>query len=302
MQVVAEHLDRADVGPVGQVVPDFPFQGWEHQPFPGVRAGFCHLLRRGSIVPHKGLADRILGLFFRRLQGHLQELFPLAPVHRQNAVRRNAPHRLPEVVIHAVYAVFLFGCLAVQDAFPVQQRPQFLPDLRAVAHGFRQDIPCPGQCRLRVRHFFFLINILGCLHCGISRLLQHQPQGQGFQSPFLCHGCPGPAFRPEGTVNIFQFAEGYGLCQLRLQFIGHHALFFQRRRDFLPALFQVPQVFQPFRHLPQHLVIQRASRFLPVPGNKGNRVPRVQQFHRCLHLLRPQLKLPRQSVHKIHNQ
>ena len=300
MQVVAEDLDCADVRPVGQVAADFPLQGRKHQPFPGVRAGFGHLLRGRRAVPHKGPADHFQGFVFRNLQGNLQEFLPLAPVYRQDPVRRNGPHRFPEIIIHAVYAVFLLRGFAPDDAFPVQQRPQVLPDLRAVAHSLGKDIPRAGQGRLRVRHFLFRIDILRRFRRRVSWLLQHQPHRQRFQSALLRHGGTGPTFRTVRAVDILQFAQRCRFGQLFLQFVRHHALFFQGRGDLFPPLLQVPQVLQPFRHFTQHLVVQRSGRFLPVPRDKRDRISRVQQFHRRLYLLRSQLKLRCQPVYKIH--
>ena len=215
-------------------------------------------------------------------------------------MRGDGPDRLTEVVIHAVDAVLFLCRPAVQDAFPVQERPQLLPDLRAVADGFREDVTRTGKRRLRIRYFFFRIDIPGRFRRGIPGLLQHQPQCQRFQPAFLRHGGAGPPLRPEGPVEILQFAQGGCFGQLCFQFIRQDALLFQRGSDLLPAFFQVPQVFQPFRHFAQHLVVQRTRRFLPVTGDKGDRVPRVQQFHRRLYLLRPQFELCRKPVYKIH--
>ena len=240
-------------------------------------------------------------LLLRRLQGHLQEFFPLAPVHRQDPVARHVPYRLRVLVVHAVDAVFLFGRRGAQDAFAHQHLPQFLAQARIVADGLGNDVPRSGQCALRIRHFFFRVDIpCGFLRRNPPRLLQHQPHCQRLQPAFLCNGRAGPALRPVRAVQVLQLTGRLRLCELLRQIFRQHTLLCQALLDLFPALVQVPQILQPFGHFPEHLVVQRSGHFLPVSCDKGNRVSGIQQFHCRLHLSRTEAELRCQLFDMIH--
>ena len=66
-----------------------------------------------------------------------------------------------------------------------------------------------------------------------------------------------------------------GAGQLRRQFIQSCE---QRAHLFLP-LFQTAQIGEPFRQLPQLLIIQTAGDFLTIARDKGDGVAVVQQLY-----------------------
>ena len=301
VQILRKNLDGRNVRPVRQLVPNLPLKGWENQPFPRVAAGFRHLGRNRAAAAHIRPPDALQGLLLRNLKRDLQIFFPLAPVHRQNPVGRHAPHRLPEVVVHAVNAVLFLRRFGHQHAFPHHHPAQRLPDVRVVADGLGQNVPRSGQGALRVRHFLFRVDVFPGLRHGIPvRILHHQPKRQRFQSPFLRHGGPRPPLRPVRPVKVLQLAQRPRRRQFSFQLLRQHVLLRQALADLLPPLVQVPQVFKPLRHLPQNLVVQRPRGLFPIPRDKGNRIPRVQKLHRRRNLRRPQTKLRSQNRNIIH--
>ena len=296
MQVLGKDPDGLDVGPVGQLVADLPLQGGKEQPLPGVLAGGLHLAGGGGAGADAAALHLGHRLFLRGQEVHLQELLPLAPVHRQNPVGGHAGHRLPVIIIHGVDAVLFLGGLGFHHALPQQQLPQDLPQGGVVADGFRQDVPGPGQSGLGVGHLLLRIHIFRGLGFRIPLgQMHHQPQGQGLQPPLLGDGGPGAALRPEGAVDILQLGEGGGFGQIRPQLLGEDALIRQGLFNFPAALVQIPQIIQPFGQLPQHLIVQGAGLFLAVPGDEGDGVPLVQQADDRGHLLGPQLEFLRQQ-------
>ncbi len=248
MQVLRKNVDGLHVGPVCELIADFPLQRREQQPFPGVVAGQPHLLGGGSAAPDESVPHGKLCLALRGDERYLQKFLPLAPVDGQDAVGRHFGHRLLIIVVHAVHAVFFLGGFGFDHALPKQHFADFLAKRRVVADLLGQDVPRARQSVVRGRHFLFGVDVLFRfgLHVPLGQL-QQQPQGQGFQAPFLGDGGAGAALGPEGAVNILQLGQGLGLLQGQGQLVRQHALFLQGLYDFLPALFQIAQIFQAFR-------------------------------------------------------
>ena len=62
-------------------------------------------------------------------------------------------------------------------------------------------------------------------------------------------------------------------------------LYLERFFDFLPALLQIAQVFQPLCQFAKQLVVHGPGLFLAVPGDKGDGVSPVLQVDNILHRL-----------------
>ena len=301
VQVLGKHPDGLLVGPVGELIADFPLQRGEEQAFPGVRAGQGHLVGGLAAGAHKGLVHFPHAQFIVDFQRYLQEFFPFAAVDGQDAVGRHAGNRLGIIVVHAVHTVFFLGGLGFDNTLAQQQGAQGLAHRRVIADGFGDDVPGAGQRRFGVRHFLAGIHVLFrfFFRVGLGQL-QQQPQGQRLQPPLLGDGGPGAALGPVWAVQILQLGQGLGPAQLVLQFVCQHVHIRQGFFDFLAAFVQIAQVFQPLRQFAQHLVVQGAMGLLAVPGDEGNGVARVQQLDHGLYLLGTQGKFLGKQRGKIH--
>jgi len=126
---------------------------------------------------------------------------------------------------------------------------------------------------------------------GIDRagLLAEQGGGQRCKSPLPGYHPPGPPFRPEGQVDIFQFGHGVGGEQPTLEVFAEGALFLQGIDDRLAALVALAQALQLVPDGGYGHLVKRTGRLFAVPGDKGDGGALRQEVGGGLHL--PAVKL-----------
>ena len=145
VQVGCKYPDGRFLGGFRQLGAGLPLHGGQDQPAIGVLGRGLHQGGRRGPGLEAALGHGLQGGAFRQLQRHLQEAFPLPPVHCQHPVACHGPHRLRKVVIHPVYGILLLGGLGMDAALLGDELAQPGPDLGIVAVGFRQDVPGPCQ-------------------------------------------------------------------------------------------------------------------------------------------------------------
>ena len=212
-------------------------------------------------------------------------------------------YRLREMIIHLVDGVLLLvpGLGGEHPAF-YGHLAQPLPIIRVIRDHLCQNIPGSLQSFLGRGHPFLLRNIGGSLlQQGASSLLEQKDVGQGLQPLLLGDGSPGAPLRLVGTVNVLHRHQGGGrrnslyelLCQLSLLLNAFLYLSF--------SLLQISQILETLMKLPQLLVIERASGFLPVPGNKGYSIALIYQRNGGFHLPPFYLQFFRKLLNHVHN-
>ena len=218
-------------------------------------------------------------------QGKKALLFP--PAQGQDPVGGRGSHGFFPVEIIPVFDPLLF--LARDDLRSEHRlRGEVLahpgPGGFILADPFGDDVAGPGQGLFRRFHPFFRIDIACRLGVGVHRSLIKKAPGQRFESFFPGDGGPGPAFGPEGQINILQDGQGLGGLDFLLQGLRELPSFLHGFENGLPALVQLQELTHPVPDRGDGHLIQGSGGFLPVAGDKGNRGPAVQEVGRGLNL------------------
>ena len=269
-------------------VPDFPFQSREQQPLPAVCQGFLQLVPVDAGTAEDPPFHFPQGVLFLPHQMDLQAAFLFSPVDGQHPVGGQGPDRFLIVLVHekGLGSLSIFHQFRPDHPMVPQLVPEGLPEGGVFRRQFRHNVPGSGQGVFRGFHPFIRVHIGPGGGKGISFLvpLEKEGSGQGFQAFFPSLLGTGTPLLLVRQVIIFQFRQFLGLFNGGTQFRGQFPLFVDFGQDLLLALHQVPECPQPFFDGPDLFVQKGSGCLLPVPGNKGNGVPSVQQFHGFFHL------------------
>ena len=153
-----------------------------------------------------------------------------------------------------------------------------------LADPFGDDVAGAGQGFFRRFHPFFGIDVGRSLGIGVQRSLVKKASGQRLQSLFPGDGGPGPAFGPEGQIDIFQDGQGLGGLDFLLQGLRELPPLLHGFENGLPALVHFQELTHPVPDRGHGHLIQGSGGFLPVAGDKGNGGAAVQEVGRGLHL------------------
>ena len=153
-----------------------------------------------------------------------------------------------------------------------------------LAEPFGDDVASPGQGFFRRCHPLFGIDVGRSLDVGVHGPLIKKASGQRLQSLFPGNGGPGPAFGPEGQINILQNGQGLGGLDFLLQGLRELPSFLHGLENGLPALVQLQELTHPIPDRGHGHLIQGPGGFLPVAGDKGHRGPVVQEVGRGFNL------------------
>ena len=212
-------------------------------------------------------------------------LFP--PAQGQDPVGGRAGHGLFPVEIIPVFDPFLFP---TRDDFRPKHRLRGEiithpgPGGFILADPFGDDVAGPGQGLFRRGHSLFGIDVGQSLGVEVQLSLIKKAAGQRLQSFFPGDGGPGPAFGPEGQINILQDGQGLGGLDFLLQGLRELPSFFHGLENGIPALVQLQELTHPVPDHGNSHLIQGPGGFLPVAGDKGDRGPAVQEVGRGLYL------------------
>ena len=114
----------------------------------------------------------------------------------------------------------------------------------------------------------------------IERRVGKQFVGQRLNAEFLGDLALGAALLLERQVNVFQLLFGGCVGNGQTQRVGQLALLVDGLEHRLAAVLQLAQIGQALSQVTQLGVVQAASRFLAVAGNKGHGGATIQQLDR----------------------
>ena len=286
-QVDGEDLDRSFVRVFRQGVAHLPLDRGENQAAVSVPGRLAHRVRAGGPLLDR---DRIHDVQpARRVQrhAHLQEALAFAAVGRQDAVPRQLPQGLPEVVVRLIDGFLLrLGGLADQLALRHRHHAQTLADPGVVRNPLRDDVLCARKRVLRRLHAQFGVDVGFRQVDGVGSLwvLFVDFLREGLQALLPRHGCARLALWPEGTVDVLNLRQGRSAVQGRGDLLGHAARGRDETGHLLAAFLQPAQVFQALRNFAQRLVVQGTVGLLAVPRDKRDGVSLVDQFYDLFHL------------------
>ena len=113
---------------------------------------------------------------------------------------------------------------------------------------------------------------------------RYQPVRESLQSLFPGRTRARPALGPEGPVEILDRDLCLRLLNLGAQFCRQFALCLDTLEHLFLFFLEIAQVGQPLPQCAKLLIVQRSGRLFPITGDKGDRVPLIDQSDRRLHL------------------
>ena len=282
-QVDAKQLDGVFAGFFGELGADLTLDGRINQTGIGIFTGLLHQHRAGVAALHVQRADDIQRTAGVGLQIHLQKALFFASVEGQYPVTLQLVHRLGEVIVGGVNAVFgLFVLLdpdGLDAAVDAHQIAYPLAHLGIVGDLFRDDVLGTLQGGLGILYALFGVDKGLCQFQGgfAQFLIEQQCLCQRFQTLFPCHAGAGLALGAEGTVNVVDLGKGGCLVQCGRYLFRQIALRLDELADFLAAGVQIAEILQLVGNLTDQLVIHGAVHFLAVTGDEGDGISLVQQ-------------------------
>ncbi len=220
-----------------------------------------------------------------QLQAHPQYACGYAAEHREQPMRRDSPHRF--LVIDVEFEFLGFRLLAAFDLGADLAVGHRLPDHPGTGLGvfgpvLGDDIERALQRGFDIRHIFGWVDV--SLQRRLFRLpeflLSQQQVSQWLQAPLTRDRRPRPPLGLVRQIDRLERSQVVALLDPRSQRIREQPLFVDRLQDGRFSRGQGGAAFHRIFNRPQRNLVESLSRFLPIPGNKGNRIAGLEQFDR----------------------
>ena len=310
-KVRGEHLNRALIGAIRQLIHEFTLERGLDETIPGIFGSKADLFACRAFTVNVMSLNDLLGAGLADLNRYAQESFLFAAIQCQNPVI-GCLHRIFAIIgvlgigvrilavaLHALFLIhghfLLFGfflagrgllflnLLAAKLTGPANKGAQLLADIRIICNDFRDDVPGHGKGFIRAVYFLFGV------HIGLSKLeriillhLLEQLHGQRLQSLFARNDGTCPPLRAIGQVQVLKHSQCGGCIYFGSQNVIQLSLLLYGIENRLTTLFQPAQIFKSVSKRAKLLIIHLAGLFFPISCNKGNRIPLINQFNDLL--------------------
>ena len=209
----------------------------------------------------------------------------LAAVDGEHAVRRDLAHRLLEAGVRVELLALPLGerldLVRGDEADIPDEVAQGSAHVRAVGHHLGEDFLHAAEHVVHVEQPLVRIDEAGQHFVELRNGGVAVPDGLGQRCQTLLAGLGRLRFllRLVRQVEVFEpFGEVRGQYCLR-EFVREFALEGNALEDRLLAVGEVPELLHAFLDAANHVFVQAAGPFLPIPRDEGNRVLVVEQHH-----------------------
>jgi len=238
---------------------------------------------QGLVVAGPARRRPAAGRGVARVHREVEYLFLLAPVQRQDPVRRQPGEGLLELEVVGELGHGLLHAVPDPGHQPApcpHPLAQHADQVRVLGEPLGQDRLRSGQRRGAVGDTKPRVGERDGAGRRIGGRIAEQQVGQRFQAGLASYLRPGPALGLVGEVDVFQARLRIGGHDLVGQRIVELALGADRLEDGAAALLELAQVAQPFLERTQLRVVQRPGRLLAVAGDERHRRAAVEQLDR----------------------